>query len=311
MHASSQFTQGFAAQHSRSIFEGVSKILNQQNKRKKQRERSSSSPTEEIGSGFVPIFSHNSKNSEDSIRDGKMTTPVLENSSGGKGDSHSPPNIDNLLSGPDNGNSRMISSIGSVGRKLNDRLNGNEKPGCKCKKTKCLKLYCQCFSAKMLCHDGCRCDRKECMNTAENQQSRDSAIKNIRKRDSLAFNRKTRRGCRCVNSYCLKKYCVCFRANIRCEVGLCQCMGCRNGKTGMVSSSAHLTSGAHITVPGVRNMEIIFQDNSNGIGGQPPPTLDFLAAAVNSRKRAFPASSVRIVQSNGGKRFKLDPKSQV
>ena len=144
MHASSQFTQGFAAQHSRSIFEGVSKILNQQNK--KNRKRSSSSPTEEIvGSGFVPIFSHNSKNSEDSIRDGKMTTPVLENSSGGKGDSHSPPNIDNLLSGPDNGNSRMISSIGSVGRKLNDRLNGNEKPGCKCKKTKCLKLYCQCF----------------------------------------------------------------------------------------------------------------------------------------------------------------------
>ena len=83
MHASSQFTQGFAAQHSRSIFEGVSKILNQQNK--KNRKRSSSSPTEEIvGSGFVPIFSHNSKNSEDSIRDGKMTTPVLENSSGGK-----------------------------------------------------------------------------------------------------------------------------------------------------------------------------------------------------------------------------------
>ena len=66
------------------------------------------------------------------------------------------------------------------------------------------------------------------------------------------------------------------------------------------SVAAHLTSGAHITVPGVRNMEIIFQENSNGIGGQPPPTLDFLAAAVNSRKRAFPASSVRIVQSNGG-----------
>ena len=299
MRSSKQFSQGFAS-HSRSIFEGVSKILNQQRKKKKQRGRSSSSPTEDISSGFVPIFSqNNTKNSsEDSNRDGKMTTPVLENVSGGKGDSHSPPNIDNLLSVPDNADSRTISSLGSVGRKLNKQLVGSEKPGCKCRKTKCLKLYCRCFSAKEICHDGCMCDRKECKNTARNTQSRDSAIQIIRKRDSLAFNNKMRRGCRCVNSYCLKKYCVCFRAKIACEVGLCQCMGCRNGKIGMASATLN---GAN-----VKKMEIIYQDNINSIGQQP---LDFLAAAT--RKRAYPASSVRVVQSNGGKRLKVDPETQV
>jgi hypothetical protein len=32
-----------------------------------------------------------------------------------------------------------------------------KKTGCTCKKTKCLKMYCECFSSGKLCTDDCAC----------------------------------------------------------------------------------------------------------------------------------------------------------
>lgn len=184
-----------------------------------------------------------------------QTPPILVENAGVRGDtwSHSPPNMDNLVdvrTSPGRKRGRALSSPldsqqsrhtmkGRGRRKKNNGKNGGSvKLGCKCKKTACLKLYCRCFSNKEVCHDLCACVPGQCKNTQLNDHRRLMAMQSIRNRDAQAFDSKTRRGCRCVNSSCLKKYCVCFRAKIKCRPELCQCINCKNGKGGdMIDAS--------------------------------------------------------------------------
>ena len=46
--------------------------------------------------------------------------------------------------------------------------------GCSCKKSKCLKLYCACFTNSVLCRADCKCEG--CLNTTEEMQKKDNAI---------------------------------------------------------------------------------------------------------------------------------------
>ena len=102
---------------------------------------------------------------------------------------------------------------------------------CRCMKSRCLKLYCDCFQAEKLCNTQCKCVR--CLNTeAENGKS--GRLK-LAKRDYLlrkpsSFGKKRKKvgeGCACKNNRCLKKYCDCFRTEISCTEK-CLCVSCEN-----------------------------------------------------------------------------------
>ena len=105
---------------------------------------------------------------------------------------------------------------------------------CKCKKSHCLKLYCECFAAGSVC-EGCNCT--DCHNKAEFFEARESAIQSIEEKNSGAFIPKMirtqgpslfhNRGCHCKKSNCLKRYCECYQNGAQCT-SKCQCESCCN-----------------------------------------------------------------------------------
>ena len=60
---------------------------------------------------------------------------------------------------------------------------------CKCKKSKCVRQYCVCFRAGLLC-EGCDC--ADCLNDGKHEAERLAAIEHIKTSDPLAFVDKIR-----------------------------------------------------------------------------------------------------------------------
>ncbi|KAG5075097.1 hypothetical protein JHK84_056328 [Glycine max] len=133
-------------------------------------------------------------------------------------------------------------------RQLEPAGEGESCKRCNCKKSKCLKLYCECFAAGVYCIEPCAC--RDCFNkpihvetvlqTRQQIESRNPlafAPKVIRSSDSVSeigddlnktpASARHKRGCNCKKSSCLKKYCECYQGGVGCSVS-CRCEGCKN-----------------------------------------------------------------------------------
>ena len=127
-------------------------------------------------------------------------------------------------------------SLGAMGASTGDTGAHGESIGCRCRHSRCSKMYCECFAAGRYCTSLCECI--ECENCSENEPGLARIRSGIRRRNPDAFLakidnrfgiRKHTRGCRCTRSKCLKRYCECFREGMSCTAD-CECRDCHNGR---------------------------------------------------------------------------------
>ncbi|XP_041989457.1 CRC domain-containing protein TSO1-like isoform X2 [Salvia splendens] len=145
-----------------------------------------------------------------------------------------------------------INDLSPKKKRMNATESGDGRKRCNCKRSKCLKLYCDCFAAGTYCADACSC--QECFNRPNYEEKVMVTKQKIESRDPFAFaprvvqhiieqspniscgedrsnftpaSARHKKGCKCKKSMCLKKYCECYQANVGCSDG-CRCEGCKN-----------------------------------------------------------------------------------
>jgi hypothetical protein len=119
-----------------------------------------------------------------------------------------------------------------VGRKHGAIL---KNQGCSCRRSKCVKLYCVCWSNKIMCSSRCTCT--ECTNVPRSEggntgSTEKEVVESPLKPSSSPTLRSLPPGvitdtCSCRRSKCLARYCQCYASAFRCTES-CTCVGCLN-----------------------------------------------------------------------------------
>lgn len=104
----------------------------------------------------------------------------------------------------------------------------NKNRCCSCKKSFCLKLYCDCLKKSEYCTN---CSCITCLNQEKYSKIRETSINHIRNKRKHAFEDNSSKvnivGCRCNKSNCVKNYCECYINGAKCSSG-CKCNNCLN-----------------------------------------------------------------------------------
>ena len=135
------------------------------------------------------------------------------------------PSLDNLdipLNSPQQEEDSLAERISHVQTAANSSK--KRRLGCTCKKTFCLKMYCECFSQGKKCLEDCAC--LNCKNVEGFEEVIENAKMGVKEGGSRSCKLSEKR-CNCKKSQCLKRYCECFNAGVGCGEG-CKCEGCLN-----------------------------------------------------------------------------------
>ena len=150
----------------------------------------------------------------------------------------------------------------------------NSRIHCTCKKTKCVKKYCECFSSGNLCYN-CKCENCENKpyflenknNLGKKEEENNNEIIDLNEEEN---EEKKLIICTCSKSGCNKNYCECFKAKVKCN-NKCRCIKCLNkqeekkdneeSKIIMRSKSSpvNLTNNSNIS----NNNVVEYNNNSN------------------------------------------------
>ena len=143
--------------------------------------------------------------------------------------------INNITNNTSNRTNNEMTNRAYVSVKhINNNIMNNvnlSKIKCTCSKTGCLKKYCACFANGISC-DGCDCKNCENIsikNNIENENISNNKEEKLNNYSSIRIQspKNQRIICNCTKSYCMKKYCECFKQGYNCN-SLCRCVECKN-----------------------------------------------------------------------------------